>query len=88
LVQDSFGLVQGCFNLVLFGSRLFQLFTVASSVQGHVGGSRWLCFSSFQVYLFGLKISSVWFKVASTVQVMLVVGFVPLVSFGSKMLHF
>jgi hypothetical protein len=37
-------------------------------VQGHVGGSRWLRFGSFQGYLFRLKISSVRFKVASTVQ--------------------
>ncbi len=49
LVQDSFGSVQGCFSLVRFGSRLFQLFKVALAVQG--------CFVSAR--------SCRWFKVAS-----------------------
>jgi hypothetical protein len=68
LVQEFFSSVPGCFSLVWCGSRLFQLFKVASKVQGHVSGSAWHCFSSFEGYLFWFKNSSVWFKIASMVQ--------------------
>jgi hypothetical protein len=67
-VQDSFGLVQGCFSLVWFGSRYFQLFKVTLAVQGCFISGRSCWWFKVALLWFVSRISSVQFKVDSTVQ--------------------